>query len=82
MILSAPAQAQPRPIGSSFTISADSGNDAIQGKPAIAASPGQFFVVYRKSVNQPDNAFDIYGARVALDGTVLDPAGIPISTAT
>jgi hypothetical protein len=61
------------PIGNNFPIALDKG-DTIQGKPAIAFDGTNFFVVWADLSN-----YNIYGARVALDGTVLDPDAIPIS---
>lgn len=41
---------------------------------------GAYWVVWQEE-NRGTTDFDIYGARLAPDGTVLDPAGIAISTA-
>ena len=47
----------------------------------IAATFGgsNYFVVWE---DNRDGEYNIYGARISPSGTVLDPAGIPISTAT
>jgi hypothetical protein len=50
-----------------------------QVSPAVAASGGNFLVVWQDLRGGTD--YDIYGARVTGAGVVLDPAGIPISTA-
>jgi len=63
------------PVGLNFPIALDKG-DTIQGKPAIAFDGTNFFVVWADLSN-----YNIYGARVARDGTVLDPDAIPISSA-
>jgi hypothetical protein len=51
-----------------------------QQYPSVASNGTDYFVVwedYRSGIGFPD----IYGARVASDGTVLDPTGIAVSTA-
>ncbi len=48
-----------------------------QGGTRVAFGNDQFLVVWTDMRN---GIYDIYGARVALDGTVLDPVGIPICT--
>ncbi len=50
-----------------------------QSRPAVAAAGSSHLVVW-----QDDRArnWDIYGARVASDGTVLDPQGFPICQAS
>ncbi|HET7856698.1 MAG TPA: PASTA domain-containing protein [Gaiellaceae bacterium] len=63
------------PISSAISIS----RRRQQGDPHITWSGGNFFVVWRKELS--DGSWGIYGARVASDGTVLDPAGIQISGA-
>ena len=50
---------------------------AYQRASAVAFGGTSYFVVWQDGIDPGD----IYGARVASDGTVLDPAGIPISTA-
>lgn len=48
--------------------------------PRVAASAGRCWVVWDDYRSKA--AFDIYGARVTPQGTVLDKAGIPLSTAS
>src|SRR5262249_44017090 len=53
-----------------------------QFTPAAAWDGSVFLVVWEDDrCGSPDCA-DLYGARVSRSGTVLDPDGIPISTAT
>ena len=49
-----------------------------QGYPAIAFDGIDYVVVWQ---DFRTGTYDVYGCRVATNGAVLDPAGIPISTA-
>ena len=49
-----------------------------QASPTVANDGARFLVVWLET--QPDGGIDVAGARVAADGTVLDPAGLSIST--
>lgn len=51
-----------------------------QRNPAIAFDGTNYLVVWEDGRNSTAAGTDIFGARVAADGTVLDPASIPIST--
>jgi hypothetical protein len=51
-----------------------------QYDPALAFDGTSFFVTWTDG--RSGSGYDIYGARVAPDGTVLDPSGISVSTAT
>ncbi|UCF80610.1 MAG: hypothetical protein JSV08_08910 [Acidobacteriota bacterium] len=50
-----------------------------QWVPSVASNGTDYFIAW--SDNRSGTDYDIYGARVAPDGTVLDPAGIAVSTA-
>ncbi|MFH0778887.1 MAG: hypothetical protein V2A71_09700, partial [Candidatus Eisenbacteria bacterium] len=50
-----------------------------QWHPAVAYNGSDFVVVWQDWRYQLDS--DVYGTRVSPDGTVLEPSGIPISTA-
>jgi hypothetical protein len=47
--------------------------------PAVAFDGANFLVTWQDC--RSDTSFDIYAARVTPQGTVLDPNGIPVSTA-
>jgi phosphoribosylformylglycinamidine (FGAM) synthase PurS component len=51
-----------------------------QWDPSVASNGTDYFVAWGDSRNGPSNR-DIYGTRVTSAGTVLDPAGIAVSTA-
>ncbi|HXE75184.1 MAG TPA: hypothetical protein VNN18_06060 [Candidatus Xenobia bacterium] len=70
------------PQGNNFLISPASTLPAIGGKPTIASDGTNFFIVWRDARNQATSGKDVFGARIAFDGTVLDPNGIPIATGT
>jgi hypothetical protein len=61
---------------SGLLISTAPGN---QGRPMLAHDGMNFLVVWHES--RSDTGYDVYGARVRSDGTVLDSSGIPIATA-
>jgi large repetitive protein len=48
-----------------------------QQAPQVSFGGTNYFVAWQDSWSGED---DVYGARVSPGGTVLDPAGIPIST--
>ncbi len=62
------------PLGLNFPIAIGKGGD-IQGKPGIAYDGNNFLAVWADSVTYNS----IYGARVTMDGVVLDPQSINIS---
>jgi hypothetical protein len=64
-------------VGGPFPISSASGD---QQTPAIAFN-GQYLVAWKDRRNEPTGG-DVYGARVKLDGTVLDPTGFPVYAAS
>lgn len=70
-----PAGAVLDPAGIDVSTAAD-----WQSSPAVAWNGTNFFVVWEDSRSGADS--DIYGARVAPDGAVLDAAGIAIGTNT
>lgn len=54
-----------------------------QVNPAISFDGTNYFVVWEdRPAGSTSENFHIYGSRIKNDGTVLDPAGIPIVTAT
>ncbi|MGB7063257.1 MAG: FlgD immunoglobulin-like domain containing protein [Candidatus Zixiibacteriota bacterium] len=57
-----------------------SGATGDQSRSAICFGDTSYLVVWQD--NRDGGVYDIYGARVKQDGTVLDPNGIAISTAT
>ncbi|MEO0081999.1 MAG: hypothetical protein ABIL25_06885, partial [candidate division WOR-3 bacterium] len=62
------------PAGIAISTAADN-----QRTPSLAFGGANFLVVWTDARSGGDD--DIYGARVSSGGTVLDPQGIPISTA-
>ncbi|MFO7650436.1 MAG: T9SS type A sorting domain-containing protein [bacterium] len=52
--------------------------DSVEYAPAVTGGPGGWLVTWIDTRAAND---DVYGARVGLDGAVLDPVGIAISTA-
>jgi hypothetical protein len=51
-----------------------------QWQPAVAFAGGQFLVAWTDLREVPsDPSTNVYGARVAVDGTVLDPEGFLIA---
>jgi len=69
-------------IGTTFTISSAADK---QLRPAVAWNGTDFIVAWedkRNAVIYYDERTDIYGTRVATDGTVIDPAGVPLAAST
>ena len=52
-----------------------------QMAPSVAGDGTNYFVVWQDGRNLVNEGIDIYGARVAVGGTVLDPLGVPLSQA-
>ncbi len=53
------------------------GANNFQKRPAVASNGTDFFVVWHDL--RSDTDWDIYGARISSDGTVIDPNGFPVS---
>ncbi len=62
-----------------FRISAGPGDEAF---PSVAFGGTNYLVVWSDSREIDSLKMDVYGARVTLDGLVLDPEGIPIYRGT
>ncbi len=60
------------PFGDPIIVEHDTGGEAVMGKPGVAGDGTNFLVVWRADDK------DIRGARLAHDGTLLDPDGIDI----
>jgi hypothetical protein len=54
--------------------------EPFQYHPDAASLNGDYFVVWTDRRNWATTAYDIYGTPVSSDGTVLDPAGIAVSS--
>lgn len=65
------------PLG--FTISFDPAQNA-KANPSVAGGSAGFFAAWEDNRNSPVTGTQIFGARVSTAGTVLDPAGIGVST--
>jgi hypothetical protein len=63
-----------RPIGQPISICATKGS---QERPQVAFSNGTFIVVWQDLRNGRD--WDVYAARVSIDGSLVDPEGVPIA---
>ncbi|MEN8164506.1 MAG: hypothetical protein ABFS37_10290 [Acidobacteriota bacterium] len=50
--------------------------------PAVAFDGTNFLVVWWQFVQGPPQRYEVWGARVAQDGTILDPGGFPIIEVT
>jgi hypothetical protein len=69
------------PLGSVFSIT----KDEVLGRqiqPSVAGGPNGWVAVWTDERNTSVGNGDIFGARIASDGSVTDPDGIPISAAT
>src|SRR6266545_2102639 len=53
----------------------------VQWAPVVSWSGSEFLVAWADERNRVESGSDVYGSRLTADGTVLDPAGIAISTA-
>lgn len=52
-----------------------------QSAPSVAWGGSSYLVAWTDKRNNGTTGYDIYGARVSADGTVLDPGGKPLSNA-
>ena len=50
--------------------------------PAVAGNGAQYLVVWSDLRSPSSSGLDIYGVRIAPDGALLDPAALPLCTAT
>ena len=72
------AGGQKEPPGEEIQVSVLKGTE--EEDPVIAWNGKNYMVVWQSNRKNPDD-YNIYGSRVSPNGTVLDPQGIPISTA-
>jgi hypothetical protein len=64
--------------GSGFWLSRTS---TAQQNPAVVYASGNYFVAWQDQRNNATSGTDVYAARVAPNGTVLDPGGFVVSNA-
>jgi hypothetical protein len=50
-----------------------------QVAPQVASASGTSLVVWRDERNLASTSHDVYGTRISAEGSVLDPAGLPIA---